>query len=73
MLGGEVEPPPDGTGPPATALPADFPLISGWPEDDGSERVPADPASIDNQAMIPAGELARVRRLRRRTRARSSG
>jgi hypothetical protein len=40
-----------------TALPPDFPLESGWPEDDGSDEYRLDAPSNDNQAMIPAGEL----------------
>ena len=40
-----------------TTIPADFPLASGWPEDDGSSEFQLDEPSEDNQAMIPAGEL----------------
>ena len=40
-----------------TTIPADFPLTSGWPEDDGSSEYQLDEPSSDNQAMIPAGEL----------------
>ncbi len=40
-----------------TTIPADFPLDSGWPQDDGSDEYQLDEPSSDNQAMIPAGEL----------------
>ncbi len=40
-----------------TTIPADFPLASGWPEDDDSSEYQLDEPSSDNQAMIPAGEL----------------
>jgi hypothetical protein len=41
-----------------TTIPADFPLASGWPEDDGSSEYQLTEASNDNQAMVAAGELA---------------
>lgn len=41
----------------STLIPPDFPLTSGWPEDDGSDEHRLDPPSADNQGMIPAGEL----------------
>lgn len=51
------EPPSDvGTDWPMT-IPADFPLTSGWPDDDDSSEYQLDEPSSDNQAMIPAGEL----------------
>lgn len=51
----EVEPS-DGTDWP-TVLSPDFPLTSGWPRDDGSAEFQLTPPSIDNQAMVAAGEL----------------
>ncbi|WP_183095871.1 hypothetical protein [Nocardioides stalactiti] len=49
-----IEPTPGENGP--TTIPADFPLASGWPEDDSAETS-FDPPSADNQAMTAAGDL----------------
>ncbi|WP_322936958.1 hypothetical protein [Nocardioides bizhenqiangii] len=48
---------PSDTGEGPTTIPEDFPLTAGWPEDDGSSEYQLDQPSIDNQAMIPAGDL----------------
>lgn len=40
-----------------TEIPENFPLISGWPEDDGTSEFRLDRPSEDNEAMIPAGDL----------------
>jgi hypothetical protein len=58
-LGNEDAPPTDPTQDTdwPTSISANFPLTSGWPEDDGSSEYQLDPPSDDNQAMIPAGEL----------------
>ncbi|RHW28865.1 hypothetical protein D0Z08_03205 [Nocardioides immobilis] len=56
------EPSDDPTGtPPAsgpTAIPDDFPLTSGWPEDDGSSEYRLTEPSPDNEGMVAAGDLA---------------
>lgn len=41
-----------------TTIPDDFPLDSGWPENDGSDEFQLDAPSEDNQAMLAAGELS---------------
>ncbi|KAA1421193.1 hypothetical protein F0U44_02460 [Nocardioides humilatus] len=59
VLGGgtgeEQTTPPDGE---SVSLPVDFPLTSGWPTDDGSSEYTLDEPSIDNQAMLAAGDLS---------------
>jgi len=59
VFGGGTEPSETATPTPVwpTTIPAGFPLISGWPQDDGSSEYQLDEPSADNQAMIPAGEL----------------
>jgi hypothetical protein len=57
VLGNGVEEPGPVGGDWPTSIPAEFPLTSGWPEDDGSSEYQLDPPSDGNQAMIPAGEL----------------
>ena len=51
------EPPSDVEADWPTTIPADFPLTSGWPEDDDSSEYRLDQPSSDNQAMIPACAL----------------
>jgi|GEM_PF-6157613 len=58
VLGNGVEQQPtEGEGDWPTAIREDFPLASGWPEDDGSSEFRYDAPSEDHQAMLPAGDL----------------
>ncbi len=48
----------DGGAPAAvTAIPPDFPLTAGMPDESGNSDYTLDPPSIDNQAIVPAGEV----------------
>jgi hypothetical protein len=55
--GATLEPTPTDDGPWPTTIPDGFPLTNGWPAGDGSSEYRIEQPSIDNQAMIPAGEL----------------
>ena len=60
-IGNDTEPGDPAPSEPATdwptSIPADFPLTSGWPPDDGSSEYRLEEPSEDNQAMIAAGDL----------------